>query len=129
MHIIQFVPKISLSGTSKTFWKAFSWERVLNGIINLDSNFFISKPNSGWKDVVTFHRVLCIYGLERGYNVFKESIFQTGMEKCSNRDSSISSMKILEKDIIHTGGNRGLGGCLQLFIFSPKPAWLFPELI
>jgi len=28
------------------------------------------------------------------------------MEKCSNRDSFI---KILEKDMIHTGGNRGPG--------------------
>lgn len=80
MHITQFVWQINLSGTSKTFWKAFRCDVVLYGIINLDSNFFISEPNSGWKDIFTFHRALGTYGLERGYNVFKESVIQIGME-------------------------------------------------
>lgn len=87
----------------------------MNGIINLDSNFFLSEPNNGWKDVFTFHRALGTYGLERGYNVFEESVFQAGMEKCSNRDSSI---KILEKDMIHTGGNRGPGWMFTVGYFQ-----------
>ncbi|PKU38718.1 rna-directed dna polymerase from mobile element jockey- hypothetical protein [Limosa lapponica baueri] len=52
------------------------------------------------RDLDRLERALGTYGLERGYNVFGENVFQTGMEKCSNRDSSI---KILEKDMIHTG--------------------------
>lgn len=115
MDLTQFVWQINLSGTSKTFWKAFRWELVLNGIINLDSNFFISLPNSSWKDVFTFHRVPGTYGLERGYNVFKKCVFQAGKEKGSNRDSSI---KFLEKDMIYTGGNKGPGWMFIVVYFQ-----------
>lgn len=80
------------------FWKAFRWELVLNGIINLDTNFSISEQNSGWKDVFTFHRALGTYGLERGSNGFKESVLETGTEKFSNTDSSI---KFTNKEVIH----------------------------
>lgn len=75
----------------------------MNGIINLGANFSISEPNRGWKDVFTFHIALGTYGLKRGCNGFKESVLQTGIEKFSNRDSSI---KFLKKDVIHREGNR-----------------------
>lgn len=47
--------------------------------------------------------------------MFKESVFQTDMEKCSNRDSSI---KIPEKDMIHTRGNRGPGWIFTVGYFQ-----------